>query len=187
MTTTRPSAVERYALEFDRERPDAEPTDANLKDALNGTTLPIPHRLLDPVRKAVIAYRATPERAQRLARDRAEAERTGVGAGEGPRGSGLRAGTVPAGSRTDAELRARVRPWKEGDEYRAGDRVMTQRGAGFTPGQSRGVVLGADPQTAHEQRNNYPQQFVIELDERLRHGRKVVSLPVTRITREACS
>jgi len=175
MTTTRPSAVERYALEFDRERPDAEPTDANLKDALNGTTLPIPHRLLDPVRKAVIAYRATPERAQRLARDRAEAERAGVGAG-----------TVPAGNRTDAELRARVRPWKEGDEYRAGERVMTEGGAGFTPGQSRGAVLGADPQTAHEERNNYPQQFVIELDERLRHGRKVVSLPVTRITREAC-
>jgi len=64
--TGNPSAVDRYAIRFDTDAPaDMEPTDANLRDVLSGCALPPPHKLLEPVRRAVRALRL----------DRAEAAR----------------------------------------------------------------------------------------------------------------
>ncbi|MFD8340005.1 hypothetical protein ACFV42_46570 [Streptomyces solisilvae] len=78
----RPTAVERYALKFDREAPEADPTDANLKETLKGCALPPPFRLLEPIRRAVVAYRAAPERAGRIAQEKAETTRAGEHGGD---------------------------------------------------------------------------------------------------------
>jgi hypothetical protein len=65
------SSVERFAVKFDIDAPHLEPTDANLAKVLRHTMRP-PHKLLEPVRRAVVAYRATPERAERIERDQGE-------------------------------------------------------------------------------------------------------------------
>lgn len=54
MAGQRKSAVERYAESFDRESPELEPTDANMREVFTA----LPHRLYEPVRRAVKELRA---------------------------------------------------------------------------------------------------------------------------------
>lgn len=63
----RPSAVYGLAYRFANENVGLEPTDANLSKALSDAGRPVPFKLLEPVRRAVLEYRRSEEYALWLA------------------------------------------------------------------------------------------------------------------------